>query len=404
MLTPRTHRTHLAAHQNQSFQFVREYLEPRLQELDPDQLCALGITGSDARGESGSRARKYEVTLISPFPARRSSSSEFRVLSPESLSQATTDPKTPHPHLTSPMLSRRSDSAIDPELSRFLTRSPPSAHLEGTFTTPMSPANTPQFPHEDSKSCELEVLQTVSKIVAMLQENPLFEYDVHDIFSNPFEFKTDNGDTRIIPNRVLDLEFLSGNRKAYETMKNGAFRRLSQMNSREKKLFDRHFATPAYEALKSCLNRENASVNLDTGALCFDGQRNMSTKYTLLRPIQYHLTRLLIRAGNHLPTYQKLQIMPSFTTDKIRWMQVEGLIPSSIDVEEVCQSYDLALQWYEQSQAAFLSEGTEQISVDPTLLLKTATIIHNFVQATSIQEESSTPSTPLKNRSFTKQP
>jgi hypothetical protein len=97
--------------------------------------------------------------------------------------------------------------------------------------------------------------------------------------------------------------------------------------------------------------------------------------------------------------------MPSFTPDKIHWMRDQGLIPETVDIEEVCKSYDLALQWYELSQAAFALDGTQQISIDPELLKIAVEAIHKFIQSTPIADESSVPPSPLvtkRKTSFTK--
>lgn len=123
-------------------------------------------------------------------------------------------------------------------------------------------------------------------------------------------------------------------------------------------------------------------IDLASGQIFYNGNEIRSTKYPFLRPVQYALTRWLLKAKDQL-SYELFSQMPKPLKERIPWLQKKGILRiSNHEIQQITTAYTQALHWYHFSQKEF-EKGNKVIQVDPQELQTVGQTISTFVcQAT----------------------
>lgn len=354
---------------------------------------ALLVTGSHARRDTVSD-RDIEVIVVGRGkPSRMEERSPSIVLGQEIPHSPPTRGSSSVTHFHA-----SSDPASgDPELMEISFRA----------TTPGEDfvSETPRTPCRSSTTKETEIPSELAEkagvIRGIIQQNP-------HLFSSSLEvFQLDGGETplrchngrdhRVIPSCALDAVLLAGELEVFEQYRLLAFHDLIRLNSKRRKDFERHFIDPAKQALSECVQGKTVlPVDYRNGTLHFDGDRIMSTKYVLLRPVQYHIMALLI---HHVHGKEELaeefsKEMPFSITHRIQWMHDRKIISEKTSVTTLQEAYLKALSWYELSSRKYAENSTRQVNVDPVKLQEVARTIHAFIQDNPVAEIR--PATPAK--------
>jgi hypothetical protein len=197
-------------------------------------------------------------------------------------------------------------------------------------------------------------------------------------------FKSDAGKDITIPARAVDASFIFGNQDILEKYKKTAFKDILEMKTKTQKCWQTTFIKPELEKLKNSLERTCVdSIDISSGKLVYDNERIRSTKYTLLRAVQYWLVDYLISAiKNEVISEEKYKELPASESDRMLWLSKERLWNlSEEEAGHFAKAYDQALIWYLESQEAFTKEKSS-ILVNPDLLQETAKTLFELVSKT----------------------
>ncbi len=370
-LTPRNHGARLDLIQEESYARAKLSLTASLGEAFFHNLnFSLLVTGSTARKESLGSGRSIELifvktkdTVLSPFSFRRPSV------------------ESPYSTFSVPLSSSPSSDRTTETPDGFLNQSFASSEERGRET-----------PCEGFDPIFDPLVKQVKDVISLfpLLFYPKLEICVLGSDQNPLKHESPGGGV-YIPNRALDASYLLGNPNIAHEYRSLAFSCLKEMNSKNRISFEKHFHSPSVLELENCMNgTQKKPIDMNAGILFFDNNRIMSTKYVLLRAVQYHLMHLLMSECRQKET-AVMDGMPFRIVDRLYWMHSLGMLPSMKpeELEELCKAYDLGMQWYEQSQMAYEKEGKQEIRVDAEELARVTRIIRSFVEIA--------PSSPIQN-------
>lgn len=396
VLTPRSGYLAIKENSEKATQAALHVLRQQDHSLPPG-TCIL-ITGSQARLESVQSSGGVEPIIIhttareKPTDVDRPGSNMADPISSSSPFQ-TYNPVPASPH-------RISEDPINSELHMDWG----NVALNNSFNCRPSAASasTPLLNRTSStKNSECEEL--ITRIQEIIKKHPKqfpFAAEIYSIGKEGNPLRYDKEKIRFtIPTRALDAIPLEGEEEVWKQYRKEAFQNLVSMKKDHRKDFEKHFVDPALQELKDCLNgTKTQPIDLSQGILHFDNDRMMSTKYVLLRPLQYHLIQYLIHYahGKEFFVEKLTNEFPTSIEERIRWMHKEGYFPT-LDkdrIEAVCQTYHTALLWYERSHRAYAENNTQEVQINRESILLAAETISSFIKDTPLPEIANT--TPKK--------
>ncbi len=120
-------------------------------------------------------------------------------------------------------------------------------------------------------------------------------------------------------------------------------------------------------------DKENhCGINTLSGTLFYDGKRIKSTKFNILRTVQYSIAVTILRGIAYGKiSHEDFQTLPRNTPERFEWLQTRKLIDSkSHETKMIQKSYLIALMWFNKSQENYRAKKKTSTNVNPELLHK----------------------------------
>jgi len=233
------------------------------------------------------------------------------------------------------------------------------------------------------------ILKNIFHIINDNKEHFFEEYEYKPLDKNDEIFSYFlNIPKKVYPGRILDARLLIGCNNVFNEYKNKLYFELINRDIGKrikKKTYDRLRSNR--KVLRTGEDKFGHHIHYENGLLLYEPiTKIFSTKYPLLRPVQYKLTYEILKAiRNNKIDNNTLRDLKQNTIDKISYLYYGGFLKlNSREIEDIKDAYSYSLYYYHLSEENYKLYNSIVTEIDVYELNEAKNIIEDFSKRNTI--------------------